>query len=160
MEKLVSYLGTVSLQSVIVVILTLVCITGIVCWVCKAVAKNREKEQKNNASDLGLEQLDELFKIRKIDEDKEVALLSANPTMEYYSGTGDPTWFKLNNIPKYLRREGVVVKVEKDPDGNLKIVSVQLHRLPTEIETEARKAVKAAADAEAAVKALEVQKVT
>jgi len=164
MKNTVEFLGTVNSQSVIVVILVLMCVAGIVYWACKAVAKHNEKKQKENPDELGAGNINQLFKIREVDEDRRLGLLSADPTKEYSSGTGKPSWTDLWNVPFDLRVADNVIKVTGVSGDKIEISVIEPHQLPTEAETaplrEAREAAKAVAAAEAAVKALEVQKVT
>lgn len=114
----------------------LLVVSGSLYWWRKVFVKTKEKKQKENAITLGDEQINQLFKIRKIDKEKQVALLSSDPTSEHYWGTGDPTWVKtkMENFPEEFKMEGKVIKVTKGSDGKIEIVSVQLHRLPTEKE--------------------------
>lgn len=105
-----------------------------VYWLLRFFANKAKEERKDRASVLGIESVDQLFKIRKIDKEKQVALLSSDPTSEYYWGTGDPTWVKMENFPEEFKMEGKVIKVTKGSNSKIEIVSVQLHRLPTEKE--------------------------
>lgn len=160
MEKLISFWATPDwrlLGSIAVILLGL---AVSIYWWCKVTAKNREKEQKRMAITLGIEHVDELFKIREIDEEKKVILLSPDPTMEHSSGTGNLLWVKKNKIPNELMFMGSVIKViEAFPyDGEIEIIAIALHKLPTEKETLEWKEYKAFKLKEAAALELEQAK--
>lgn len=157
MDKLISFWAAPDWRLLgFMVGILLVLVFG-VYWAFKIRVKNKEEKQKKNAVTLGDEQINQLFKIRKVEKDRNLGFLSADPTSEHYWGTGDPTWVNLENFPDDLKLEGRVVKVTKEPDG-IKIVSIQLHRLPTEKETLEVKKDKAAKVAEEEAKALELEK--
>ena len=140
MEKIISFFAEPNwllfVGCVAVVALIIICIY----WFCKFLANKTKESKKDNASFLGVEHVDMLFKVREIDNGKKVALLSSDPTREYSSGTGNPTWFK--NLPSDLMVEGKVIKIIEGPNNKIEITSVLYDMLPTERETKLTKAKK------------------
>ncbi len=122
MEKLVSYLGTVSLQSGIILIVLLLIVVAIIYWSRKAVANNKEKKQKENALVLNIEHAGKFFKVTKLDEKNSgIVFLSFNPNRNYPSGEGGE-WFSSGNIPKELIRDAQVLEVKKVSETEIKVI--------------------------------------
>ena len=132
MEKFISFFAEPNWLLLLGFVASIVLIfIGVYC-LGKFLANKTKESKKDNASVLGVEHVDLLFKVREIDNGKKVALLSSDPTREYSSGTGNPTWFK--NLPDDIRVEGKVLKVAK-VDGKIVINPVRYDMLPTEKET-------------------------
>jgi hypothetical protein len=132
MKKIISFFAEPNWLLLVGCVTVIVFIFIGIYWLSKFLANKTKESKKDNASVLGVEHVDLLFKVREIDNGKKVALLSSDPTREYSSGTGNPTWFK--NLPDDIRVEGKVLKVAK-VDGKIVINPVRYDMLPTENET-------------------------
>ena len=120
--SIVEFLGTLSLQSVIIFLVLLLVFAVAVYFICKAVSNNKEKKQKENASTLGVKNAGKFFKIMKLDpKNSGIVFLSFDPSRNYPSGEGGG-WFSSLNIPKELVRESQVLEVLKVTDTEVKVV--------------------------------------
>lgn len=118
MKDLISYL---TIENIVFVVVVLMFIAGTEVLIHRFLFNKREKRRKENPFILGIEHIDQLFKIREVEKDKNIAFLSFNPNSNYPSGKGG-RWFSTVNIPKELVKEGQVLDVIKMSDKEIKIV--------------------------------------